>query len=80
VEPESWRRVADSTAPIAVASYGGKQRNPVALDREVWPLLPIDGDDAARVVLRVRPELIEPVACEGFPDDIDTVEDLRRWS
>jgi hypothetical protein len=28
----------------------------------------------------VRPELIQPIACEGLPDDIDTVEDLTRWS
>lgn len=80
VDPAAWRSVAASSSPIAVATYGGRQRNPVGLHRSVWPLLPINGDDAARVVLRVRPELIQPVACEGFPDDIDTVEDLRRWS
>ncbi len=80
VPPSAWSAVAGSLGPIAVATYNGRQRNPVLLERSVWPLLPIDGDEAARVLLRVRPECVRPVACEGFPDDIDTVEDLRRWS
>jgi len=80
VTPQAWSAVAASEGPIAVATYDGRQRNPVLLERVVWPLLPIDGDEGARAVMRVRPEWMRPVACGGFPDDIDTVEDLRRWS
>ncbi|WP_419916353.1 nucleotidyltransferase family protein [Candidatus Poriferisodalis sp.] len=80
VTSAAWQIVAASTAPVAVGTYGGRRGNPVRLAREVWPLLPHGGDEGARTVMRRFPEIVVPVACEGSPDDIDTVEDLRRWS
>ncbi|WP_419862627.1 nucleotidyltransferase family protein [Candidatus Poriferisodalis sp.] len=80
VTSAAWQIVAASAAPVAVGTYGGQRGNPVRLAREVWPLLPYDGDEGARTVMRRFPEFVVPVACEGSPDDIDTVEDLRRWS
>jgi CTP:molybdopterin cytidylyltransferase MocA len=69
-------------AKIAVATYGGKRRNPVLFSREVWPLLEaeLDGDGGARPVLQRHPGLVVEVPCEGVgdPADVDTSEDLGR--
>jgi CTP:molybdopterin cytidylyltransferase MocA len=81
VDPVAWRDVAATTAtPVAAASFGGRLRPPVRIGRDAWPLLPTDGDEGARVLLRSRPELVTAVPCNGDPRDIDTVEDLQQWS
>jgi CTP:molybdopterin cytidylyltransferase MocA len=78
---ESWQRVAGARAkPIGVATYNGTRGNPVRLSSLVWPLLPMSGDQGARVVMHRRPDLVMEVPCPGGAADIDTVDDLREWS
>ena len=83
VSPDDWQAVARDPSPIAVATYNGQRATPVRLHKSVWDQFrSIDGDpDAgARSLMHLRPELVSEVACKGSGADIDTTEDLKRWT
>lgn len=83
VTPEDWKAVANDPSPIAVATYNGQRATPVRLHKSVWSeFRSLDGDpDAgARSLMHLRPELVSEVACKGSGTDIDTTEDLKRWT
>ncbi|NBO53431.1 MAG: nucleotidyltransferase family protein [Actinobacteria bacterium] len=80
IEPAAWRAIAEDPSEITVATYQGIRANPVGLNRSMWDLLPLDGDEGARKVMKMHPELVHELPCIGSSEDIDTVEDLRRWN
>lgn len=74
----AWRTVAEARGgPVVTATFRGQRRPPVRLDHSVWSLVPVDGDEGARALMRRRPELVSEVACDGDAIDIDTVADLE---
>ncbi|MEY4338782.1 MAG: hypothetical protein RLZ14_632, partial [Actinomycetota bacterium] len=53
--------------------------HPIRLARDVWPLLPHEGDEGGRSLIHLHPEWVCRVPCLGSVADIDTPEDLERW-
>ena len=73
----SWQRVANSTAPLAVATYNGVRGNPVRVHAELWPLLPTAGDEGARSLFKSHKDLLEEITCDGSSQDLDTNNDIE---
>jgi CTP:molybdopterin cytidylyltransferase MocA len=83
VSAEAVRRLIgayDAGARIAVATYGGRPRNPVLIATEHFEGVAemAVGDTGARAFLRAHPDLVTEVPCDDVaaPDDIDTPADL----
>ncbi len=82
IPAETWAAIANAPTEqqIVVATYGGLRRNPVRIAARYWEEIPRTGDEGARPLLRNRAGLVHELPCSGDPADIDTVEDLLRWS
>jgi CTP:molybdopterin cytidylyltransferase MocA len=80
VPTEAWKSVSEAEGKLVTASFAGNHRPPVKIEQELWSLIPISGDEGARSLLRLRPDLLNEIPCEGSPIDIDTRRDLERWS
>ncbi|TYB67849.1 nucleotidyltransferase family protein [Nonomuraea sp. PA05] len=74
--------IASDAGGLAVATYGGRRRNPVLIAREHWAGVAelAVGDVGARPFMKAHPGLVTEVPCDehGDPADIDTPEDLAR--
>jgi len=80
VPTEAWRAVAAVEAELAVATFAGRRRPPTLIGRSLWGQIPQAGDQGARGLLNGRPDLVVEVPCPGDPADVDTMEDLWRWT
>jgi len=85
VGPGAVRRLVAARragATVAVATYGGRRRNPVLIAREHFAEVAelAVGDVGARPFLRRHAALVTEVPCDDVADpaDIDTAEDLAR--
>ncbi len=85
VGAEAVRRLVaawKSGASVAVATYGGRRRNPVLIAREHFAEVAelAVGDVGARPFLRRHAGLVTDVPCDDVADpaDIDTAQDLAR--
>ena len=79
----SWVSVSLADSAIAVATYAGVRGNPVKLENSVWKMFELESvepDSGARDLMHLHPELVIEVACDGSNNDIDTVEDLQKWT
>jgi molybdenum cofactor cytidylyltransferase/nicotine blue oxidoreductase len=67
---------------IAVASYAGRRGHPTVMSPALWreALRAAGSDEGARRLLAARPDLVDEVPVVGDPADLDTPQDLRRWS
>ena len=79
---ERLRAAHAGGAVAAVATYAGRARNPVLLDRSTWAGVSAaaTGDEGARTWLRAHPDLAVQVDCSdvGAPDDVDTPQQLAK--
>ncbi len=80
VPASAWAAVGNTDGDLVVADFGGQRRPPVRIGAALWSHLPLTGDEGGRVLMRRRPDLVRTVPCDGNPDDVDTLEDLRAWS
>ena len=80
VPASAWRAVADAEGELVTAVFDGRRSPPVKLANAIWPLLPLSGDAGARGLIQQRPDLVMEVSCDGDAIDIDTQEELSRWS
>lgn len=83
VSAEAVRRLIAAWAagaPLVVAGYDGRPRNPVLLDRAWWPAARrvATGDRGARGLLRTHADQVAVVECADVasPADLDTPADL----
>ena len=80
VTAECWAAVAGAETDVATATYDGDPRPPVRLARAVWDQVPASGDAGARRLVRGEFGPVQEIPCDGRAVDIDTMEDLWRWS
>jgi CTP:molybdopterin cytidylyltransferase MocA len=84
IGPDAVRTVIAAWRPgrITVARYGTVRGHPTVMAPQLWrEALALAGpDEGARALLRVRADQVDEIEARGDPADLDTPEDLARWS
>lgn len=84
VGADAVRRVVEAWRPgrIGVAAYAGRRGHPTVMSVDHWrEALALAGpDEGARVFLREHAHLVDEIAVPGDPADLDTPDDLARWT
>ncbi|WP_415092831.1 nucleotidyltransferase family protein [Nocardioides sp.] len=67
---------------IAIGVIGGQRVHPVVMAARLWreAIAMAGPDEGARRFLATHPELVDEVEVPGDPADLDTPEDVARWS
>jgi molybdenum cofactor cytidylyltransferase/nicotine blue oxidoreductase len=67
---------------IAVGRYGDRRGHPTVAAPAEWraALVLAGPDEGARALLAGRPDLVDEIDVPGDPTDLDTPEDLARWT
>ena len=84
VSADAVRTVLAAWRPgrIAVGSYAGRRGHPTVAAPGEWraALAQAGADEGARAMLAARPDLVDEIDVPGDPTDLDTPEDLARWT
>jgi molybdenum cofactor cytidylyltransferase/nicotine blue oxidoreductase len=73
----SWR-----AGRVAVAAYRGTRGHPIVMSTRQWAAaVAVAGpDEGARAWLAEHADLVDEVEVSGDPTDLDTPDELRRWT
>lgn len=84
ITSRAYQRLAQAYtegATFAVATYGGKRRNPVLIARPLWQAVQqLKGDVGAKQLMATYPVVEVPCDDVGSPQDIDTQPQLQTLS
>lgn len=84
VTVEGTRAVVERWRPgrIAVARYPERSGHPIVMSPAMWrdALLIAGEDDGARAYLAAHPHLLDAVPVDGSGADLDTPDDVTRWT
>jgi CTP:molybdopterin cytidylyltransferase MocA len=72
--------IAEDSSPLVATSYGQRVAHPIKIKKEMFFKLPTVGDVGAKQLMADFPNMVTLVKGTGSPVDIDTKEDLDKWS
>ncbi len=67
---------------IVIATFAGRRGHPTVMAPSLWraALASAGPDEGARRFLHAHPRLVDEIAVAGDANDLDTPDDVRRWT